>query len=71
MVMTETRESKIVIYQKGLDSKEDYGTVNLKNEKAMKTTKSNKANLENKRFLFFEVGVILVLAGIGEVTQRI
>lgn len=34
MVMTETRESKIVIYQKGLDSKEDYGTVNLKNEKA-------------------------------------
>lgn len=32
--MTETRNSKIVIYQKGLDSKEDYGTVNRINEKA-------------------------------------
>ena len=30
----------------------------------MKTTKSNKANLENKRFIFFEVGVILALAGV-------
>lgn len=34
MVMTETRNSKVVIYQKGLDSKEDYGTVNRINEKA-------------------------------------
>ena len=30
----------------------------------MKAKKSNKANLENRRFMFFEMGMILVLAGV-------
>jgi periplasmic protein TonB len=36
----------------------------IKNPKNMKTKKSNKANLENKRGLFFQIGTVLVLIAV-------